>query len=77
MTTGEPIIAGCDEDEILEIASTATSIVETSCPTQSQWRSYTGALALPSASVAPLSVFKLITSTTYYPFVQSLANSYT
>ena len=35
MTTGEPIIAGCDEDEILEKATIATSILETLCATQS------------------------------------------
>ena len=35
MTTGKPIIPGCDEDEIPEKATIATSTLEALCATQS------------------------------------------
>ena len=34
MMIGEPLIAGCDVGKILELASTATSIVEILCSTE-------------------------------------------
>ena len=34
MTIVEPLIAGCDEGKILELASTGTSIVEILCSTE-------------------------------------------